>query len=465
MSPLCFAIAAGLLLRRIHRILLDATIRAYADDLAIVLRSGFSGLRILIDIFNEYALVSGLQLNLPKTVYVPWDTTDPAIWKEQIAKHHPVWATMQVAHKAKYLGFFVGPDRGTHTFYKPINNFLQRAKDWSYTGCGLVLTLVAYSVYILPVMLFVTQLDSPPSSWEAVEKTAIRRLLPGPGNWCDVEALRALPCFGFPKGFADLNMLTNAIQYRVAANEATADGGLQVVERAFNLRCLVSAPSHPLRKATWDMWFKSSFLVQLARSTEYCRSRGLHPPVLENQLSNKAARPYEQQVAKTIKARWQKTVWKAICPDHTPDLRIFLRKRLDRWDIFVLPGHRVARAINTLHVLDTMVPHRVKAALIRTQWNGWLIARRLQKSGPLRDTTCCFGCSLPDPIEHYARCQHVSTFAWSFLRLPRAQTPQERLSDFLLLGRPRVDNSADLLRRKALRTATVYRAQHVALPS
>ena len=120
---------------------------------------------------------------------------------KKIAKHHPVWATMQVAHKAKYLGFFLGPDRGTHTFDKPISKLPQRAKYWSYTGCGPALTLMAYSVYILPVMLFVTQLDSPTSSWEAVEKTAIRRLLPGPGNWCDVKALRALPCLGFPKGF------------------------------------------------------------------------------------------------------------------------------------------------------------------------------------------------------------------------------------------------------------------------
>ena len=141
--------------------------------------------------------------------------------------------------------------------------------------------MMAYSVYILLAMLFVTQLDSPPSSWEAVEKTAIRRLLPGPGNWCDIKALRALPYLGFPKGFADLNILTNAIQYRVAVNEATADGGLRVVERAFNLRCLVSAPSHPLREATWDTWFNYTFLFQLARSTAYRRSRGLHPLVLE----------------------------------------------------------------------------------------------------------------------------------------------------------------------------------------
>ena len=60
LSPLCFAIAADLPLRRIHRLLPDATIRAYADDLAIVLRSGFSDLMILIHIFNENALGSGL---------------------------------------------------------------------------------------------------------------------------------------------------------------------------------------------------------------------------------------------------------------------------------------------------------------------------------------------------------------------------------------------------------------------
>ena len=39
--------------------------------------------------------------------------------------------------------------------------------------------------------------------------------------------------------------------------------------------------------------------------------------------------------------------------------------------------------------------------------------------------------------------------------------PQDRLSDLLLLDRPRMNNLPDLLRRKALRTATIYCAHNM----
>lgn len=52
----------------------------------------------------------------------------------------------------------------------------------------------------------------------------------------------------------------------------------------------------------------------------------------------------------------------------------------------------------------------------------------------------------------------MSSIAGSRLRLDRAPAPAERLADFLLLNTPhsQAEESVDVLRRQALRTAAVY---------
>ena len=62
LSPLLFAVAADLLLRRLGRLYPDTTRRAYADDLAMVLPRGVACAAGLEQAFSEYAALSGLRL-------------------------------------------------------------------------------------------------------------------------------------------------------------------------------------------------------------------------------------------------------------------------------------------------------------------------------------------------------------------------------------------------------------------
>jgi len=64
LSPLLFAVASDLLIRRIQRLLPRACVRAYADDLAVVLRESIRNLNCLENIFAEYACISELRLNI-----------------------------------------------------------------------------------------------------------------------------------------------------------------------------------------------------------------------------------------------------------------------------------------------------------------------------------------------------------------------------------------------------------------
>ena len=315
LSPLCFAIAADLLLRRLSRLIPDACIRAYADDLAKALESSQSAIPLLVRIFQVYSLIFGLHPNLPKTVLIPLDTFDLDPWHTECCRQFPVRRNAKIQHHAKYLGFILGPSRGDLTYDKPLSKFAQRAKDWSAVGCGLALTAIAYSVYILPVLLFVAQLDSPPASRTQVEKTVIRRLLPGPANWCTIDALRALPVLKLFKSFPDLHHLSKAIQFRVATTEATAKGGLGVNHRAFRLRNLVNAPMFPGREGAWADWRNKAFLFQFQSSFHHCTNKGIRVVALGNELSHFAVRPYPYSTHKHVRSLWQKTVSLRILAD------------------------------------------------------------------------------------------------------------------------------------------------------
>jgi hypothetical protein len=83
LSPLLFALVADLLLRRLQRKLEGAVIRAYADNIAVVVPDLQRALPILAEMFAQFASFSGL-LNMHKTHLIPlgdakWGATEKAV--------------------------------------------------------------------------------------------------------------------------------------------------------------------------------------------------------------------------------------------------------------------------------------------------------------------------------------------------------------------------------------------------
>ena len=66
LSPLLFAAATDLMLRRLHRRFPEACTRAWADDLAMVMQKGDGTMRELQDFLQDLSKISGLQLRTPK---------------------------------------------------------------------------------------------------------------------------------------------------------------------------------------------------------------------------------------------------------------------------------------------------------------------------------------------------------------------------------------------------------------
>ena len=112
LSPLLFAVVIDLFLRQIRRLNLPTTLRAYADDIAIVTRSIRDTAPMLQTQFAELAKISNLALNIPKTVCIPLWRTNLDRTRQTITTVCPQWNEIQVSDTGKYLGFYVGPGKG-----------------------------------------------------------------------------------------------------------------------------------------------------------------------------------------------------------------------------------------------------------------------------------------------------------------------------------------------------------------
>ena len=76
---------------------------------------------------------------MPKTVLIPLRPVGLTTFSEEFRDLHPAWRNIKVEFKAKYLGFYLGPERGHTTYDKPLAKYRQRAKDWGAAGAGLAL--------------------------------------------------------------------------------------------------------------------------------------------------------------------------------------------------------------------------------------------------------------------------------------------------------------------------------------
>ena len=184
LSPVIFAVAVDVLLRRARRLLPAATVRAYADDICMAMGDIWAQIPLMQRLMQEFALCSGLELNLLKTVLVPLRVGDPELLRDRLSLAAPAWAPIKIEHSAKCLGFVLGPGRGHTSFNGALRKYKQRVNFWAATGSGTALTLMAYRTYILPVMSFLIQLEGLPPQWEELETWALQKLLPGPFRWC-----------------------------------------------------------------------------------------------------------------------------------------------------------------------------------------------------------------------------------------------------------------------------------------
>ena len=178
MSPLLFSIISDVLIRRVRRLSPSTLLRAYADDIALVLHS-LACCSVLEPLFSNYGDISGLRLHYGKSMVVPLMLAPFEQVRHRIAAVAPRWGAFSIAGHAKYLGFLLGPTRGDLLWDDIFRRMEERAWVWNRIGGGLLVSITAYRVYILPLAGFVAQLRDLPPQWPQVERLLMTALCPG----------------------------------------------------------------------------------------------------------------------------------------------------------------------------------------------------------------------------------------------------------------------------------------------
>ncbi len=82
----------------------------------------------------DFALCSGLEPNLQKTIVVPLAEGRPEAHRQRLLAVATGWASVPLRHTAKYLGFMLGPGRGHEAHTVPSKKYRGRLDAWTYTG-------------------------------------------------------------------------------------------------------------------------------------------------------------------------------------------------------------------------------------------------------------------------------------------------------------------------------------------
>ena len=406
LSPLLFVLTVDILLRTLaHNTPLDATIRAFADDVGMVLPSVTRHFSRVIQVYADFARFSGLRLNLHKTVVIPlWqDSLDVA--RTLLSQHSPEALHMDFARQGTYLGFSVGPDRQSGLWKKALDKFQNRVMSWQSAQLSLHQACLSYNTFIVTVLSYLWQLSSPPQDVRALESLALRKLAPGPGNWIlpsDLWLLRT--GWGYSNRFVSPHHKALAASVRVCLTDA-----IDYKEKSNTLRWLLGATAEITNKVAWRDWYDSSFYVRLNSAYQEVKEMGISPSRVLIALLRKHDKDPKGE-GKAYSALESCIYEKILSGEYinkqgpyTPYARA--RTLLNRW-VGQSTDRDATRLIRISKVIGATTQPCVHAAVIRTWRNGWITVRRMRFIDHTRQDKCVFGCSptAHDSIEHYCHC-------------------------------------------------------------
>ena len=164
-SPLLFLICIEPLLDRLRNDFPNSTFGAYADDIGAVIQDVPGDLPGIISVFEEFAAVSGLYINVEKIVLIPAKPN----WSPEIKRDDQQmlqatnWGNMPIVGSSKYLGFFLGPDTKWDQVYTSIVNKMEyRLQRWSNNILGLFDKIRLWNIFISSLLSYTDQLAMQP---------------------------------------------------------------------------------------------------------------------------------------------------------------------------------------------------------------------------------------------------------------------------------------------------------------
>ena len=224
LSPLLFAFTSDVLLRKLARHAPNALIRAYADDIAIVLKNYKADTSALELVFHEYGSIFCLKLNYGKCVWIPLVLKSTDESRLEISDPASSWSCFTINGHGTYLGFAIGPERDSHSWDKAVVKMRDRAKVWRAIGGGMLVSISAYRMYVSPLAGFLLQLENLPPTWDNLQRQLCTTLFPGPRGWMIPQVMASLKELSFPVEVSDACAISMAARCRVRVWENAAYG-------------------------------------------------------------------------------------------------------------------------------------------------------------------------------------------------------------------------------------------------
>jgi len=475
-SPLLFAAAVDVLLRRLQQKIPTGSIRAFADDIGLVAEEWARDCSIAHQVFKQFAGMSGLELNVPKTVLIPLWPGGTAEVTERLQRGSSEWKHLHVAEQGTYLGFKSGPGKASSTWNAPTAKYKSRVLKWRGIGAGAQFATLAYNTFALSTLAFVAQLEDPPDFAFAAEEAGLRKAMSGPGQCYEAnDAFFLKENYGQARSYTSLCVVAQAAKLRVlhthnmSVQESSRTTQPSIARMYRHLQNCLSNPVDLDRVRCWGQWYEGAHVSCLCRNEANLRTKnitidaclaisaGANVPPWSDEMRRKQKRELQKNVTILIKAN--------IRPDPIARIRKKLHRCMDRTaakpsDIrsarMLIPGPPAwvaARAHKRLMKLLTLVPPRICSAVLKTMWNGWCTARRFQQTGWTNDR-CYLGCGgdAHDRIEHYCRCPIALGVLKSKLRINLH--PSRALAFFMLCTEEQAED--DVLATGALFVYAVY---------
>ena len=135
------------------------------------------------------------------------------------------------------------------------------------------MALLAFKVYIMPVLAFTTQFDDLPVDWPQREQAALRQLLPGPFNWLAVPLAKQLKALGGPTELASLEATIPAMRLRIM-NDLNGKGCSITRLNRLLLRSRRQT-EYPDRDVRLAQWFDGALTSRLCHSADTLASKGI----------------------------------------------------------------------------------------------------------------------------------------------------------------------------------------------
>ena len=157
-----------------------------------------------------------------------------------------------------YLGFVIGLDAKDDCWQKLLRKCSACAKMWGCAGVGSQYATMAYTTYVLHILLYIRQFCDPLVAALEGELNAFRAFVSGPGNWCIRQDMYYMAdSFGQAWNFPSLVHVCAAAEKRVYVWEDRAQGGLAIEGKLSQLQNAMSNTEHLGRIVQWREFYKN----------------------------------------------------------------------------------------------------------------------------------------------------------------------------------------------------------------